>query len=228
LYYLQSRYYSPDWGRFINADGLVGETGDLLSANMFAYCKNNPVNLVDPNGESPFGWFLAAAAFVTVSVVTCGVADIALVGISAEIAVGLGITDGGAALGESIIGLASIYLSVTNKSSSSGGGTGGGGNTNSTNNNDNNNNKNNKDSDYRTYDPKQIEKKYGLKKNQFHLEVKPAILSKAREDFPKKMMKIGKNPDIQLNSDGFIRLVPRPGQGNGSVKLPWDIQSFKP
>ncbi|MGF0108615.1 MULTISPECIES: RHS repeat-associated core domain-containing protein [unclassified Clostridium] len=45
LYYLNARYYNPEWGRFINADGIVGTQGELLSANMFAYCKNNPVNL---------------------------------------------------------------------------------------------------------------------------------------------------------------------------------------
>jgi hypothetical protein len=51
LYYLQSRYYNPEWGRFINADKIVGETGDLISHNMFAYCKNNPVNMEDQHGD---------------------------------------------------------------------------------------------------------------------------------------------------------------------------------
>jgi RHS repeat-associated protein len=50
LYYLQSRYYNPEWGRFINADALGGQVGELLSHNVFAYCKNNPVNMEDPNG----------------------------------------------------------------------------------------------------------------------------------------------------------------------------------
>lgn len=53
FYYLQSRYYNPDWGRFINADALGGEAGKLLSHNVFAYCKNNPVNLFDPDGYRP-------------------------------------------------------------------------------------------------------------------------------------------------------------------------------
>jgi hypothetical protein len=51
LYYLQSRYYSPDWGRFINADTITGSTGELLTSNMFAYCRNNPVNHADPDGD---------------------------------------------------------------------------------------------------------------------------------------------------------------------------------
>ncbi|MBM7871484.1 RHS repeat-associated protein [Clostridium pascui] len=53
LYYLQSRYYNPSWGRFINADGIAGQTSNLLSHNMFAYCLNNPVNMVDHYGFLP-------------------------------------------------------------------------------------------------------------------------------------------------------------------------------
>ncbi|GAA0178452.1 hypothetical protein SH2C18_15080 [Clostridium sediminicola] len=34
----------------LNADGLVGSTGDLLSHNIFMYCKNNAVNMSDPSG----------------------------------------------------------------------------------------------------------------------------------------------------------------------------------
>lgn len=52
LYYLQSRYYDPTVGRFINADIL--EIGGLdliiLRWNMWAYCENDPINRVDPNG----------------------------------------------------------------------------------------------------------------------------------------------------------------------------------
>lgn len=52
LYYLQSRYYNPEWGRFINADDItyLGADGTPLSYNLFAYCKNNPVNFADTHG----------------------------------------------------------------------------------------------------------------------------------------------------------------------------------
>ncbi len=50
LYYLQSRYYSPEWGRFVNADAIAGKVGELLGANVFAYCKNNAVNKYDSSG----------------------------------------------------------------------------------------------------------------------------------------------------------------------------------
>ncbi len=51
LYYLNSRYYDANTGRFINADGFVQTGQGLLDKNMFAYCMNNPVNLVDENGD---------------------------------------------------------------------------------------------------------------------------------------------------------------------------------
>ena len=50
LYYLNSRYYDPTTGRFINADGLIGANDDLMGYNLFAYCSNNPVNRADLNG----------------------------------------------------------------------------------------------------------------------------------------------------------------------------------
>ena len=50
LYYLQSRYYDPQTGRFINADGFVSTGQGVLSCNMFAYCENNPVCRVDAQG----------------------------------------------------------------------------------------------------------------------------------------------------------------------------------
>ncbi|OIK14253.1 hypothetical protein BIV60_12155 [Bacillus sp. MUM 116] len=51
LYYLQSRYYSTEWGRFLNADSIAGSKGELLTSNMYTYCRNNPVNNIDPNGD---------------------------------------------------------------------------------------------------------------------------------------------------------------------------------
>ena len=53
LYYLQSRYYNPEWGRFLNADdpGYLGANGDLISYNLFTYCGNNPITRVDSAGD---------------------------------------------------------------------------------------------------------------------------------------------------------------------------------
>ena len=64
LYYLQSRYYNPEWGRFINADGLVSTGQGLLGNNMFAYCLNNSVNGYDPFGEAGLLFAFIAATVV--------------------------------------------------------------------------------------------------------------------------------------------------------------------
>ncbi len=52
LYYLQSRYYDPEIGRFLNADGYIStDVTDPIAYNMFAYCQNNPVMFSDPSGN---------------------------------------------------------------------------------------------------------------------------------------------------------------------------------
>ncbi len=59
LYYLQSRYYNPEWGRFLNCDDtniLLATQGEILGANLFAYCNNDPVNRVDYFGEDSTGY----------------------------------------------------------------------------------------------------------------------------------------------------------------------------
>lgn len=57
LYYLQSRYYSAEIGRFINTDDTqiaVETLGEILGVNLFAYCNNNSVNYVDPSGYKSY------------------------------------------------------------------------------------------------------------------------------------------------------------------------------
>ena len=53
MYYLQSRYYDPEVGRFINCDDVnyIGLTESSGSYNPFAYCENNPVDGWDPEGN---------------------------------------------------------------------------------------------------------------------------------------------------------------------------------
>ena len=54
LYYLQSRYYDPITGRFLNADdpAFIGATGTTLSTNLFTYCENNCIFNIDQTGNS--------------------------------------------------------------------------------------------------------------------------------------------------------------------------------
>ena len=51
FYYLQSRYYDPEVGRFLNADGTVSTGQGITGTNMFAYCGNNPVDRADASGR---------------------------------------------------------------------------------------------------------------------------------------------------------------------------------
>jgi len=62
LYYLQSRYYNPETGRFLNADILISTGQGLLGNNMFAYCQNNPVMSYDPTGLLGTDWMNQATA----------------------------------------------------------------------------------------------------------------------------------------------------------------------
>ena len=56
FYYLQSRYYDPEIGRFINADSYAStDIVGLLSTNMFSYCENDPVNRSDHSGHAGYG-----------------------------------------------------------------------------------------------------------------------------------------------------------------------------
>ena len=50
FYYLNSRYYDPVVGRFLNADGLIDSRGHVTQ-NLFQYCGNNFVNYLDPSGN---------------------------------------------------------------------------------------------------------------------------------------------------------------------------------
>ena len=52
FYYLNSRYYDPEIGRFISPDSYVSTGQGLIGYNMYAYCGNNPVLFADYNGRS--------------------------------------------------------------------------------------------------------------------------------------------------------------------------------
>ena len=73
LYYVSSRYYDPEIGRWINADSVVAGIGEnLLGYNMFAYCFNNPVNMTDNSGHWP-QWIKDAVDWVNDKVIQPGV-----------------------------------------------------------------------------------------------------------------------------------------------------------
>ncbi len=74
LYYLNSRYYDANVGRFLNADSQLA-TNDVSGMNLFAYCGNNPIARTDTSGQAWWHWALGAAVVVAcavATVVTCG------------------------------------------------------------------------------------------------------------------------------------------------------------
>ena len=51
LYDYRARYYDPMEGRFISRDPIGFDSGDV---NLYSYVFNNPINLTDPSGNSPW------------------------------------------------------------------------------------------------------------------------------------------------------------------------------
>ena len=73
LYYVSSRYYDPELGRWINADGVIaGVGGNEKDSNLFVYCFNNPINLEDKTGNWP-KWIKNTVKWVAKNIVKPGV-----------------------------------------------------------------------------------------------------------------------------------------------------------
>ncbi len=97
LYYLKSRYYDAEIGRFITIDDTSYLDPDTINGlNLYAYCGNNPVMRVDPDGNAWWHWLIGiamVAATTLLMVVTAGTAA-AVLGIGAGIAQGMMIGTG--------------------------------------------------------------------------------------------------------------------------------------
>ena len=107
FYYLQSRYYDPVVGRFINADTIVAGEGEApTESNLFAYCLNNPVNLSDPSGHWA-EWFETAAKVASgvALVVSITAVVVAVSAVSAGTATPAAVLIAGAALGAVVAGI---------------------------------------------------------------------------------------------------------------------------
>ena len=68
LYYLKTRYYDPEIGRFMTIDDVKFIASNTINGlNLYAYCANNPVMRLDPTGNSfallIFGIFLVVSLF---------------------------------------------------------------------------------------------------------------------------------------------------------------------
>ena len=70
FYYVSSRYYDPEVGRFISADEEIsGVGGDIRGYNLYSYCFNNPVNMSDLDGKWPSWAKKAVAAVIKADIV---------------------------------------------------------------------------------------------------------------------------------------------------------------
>ena len=93
FYWLQSRYYDPEVGRFLNSDGQIFTGNDMTGMNLFAYCGDDSVNRLDPTGKAWWHWALGAG-------VVAGCAALTVV------------TGGGFAVGAAAIGMAASGASI--------------------------------------------------------------------------------------------------------------------
>ena len=66
LYYLSSRYYNPAVGRFLNADDILnlGAGISIQCFNVFNYTENNPISMIDENGDAGINVICAAIGAV--------------------------------------------------------------------------------------------------------------------------------------------------------------------
>ena len=71
LVLLGARWYSPQLGRFISPDPLVGDIDDPAAWNGYAYCRDNPTSYVDPSGRN--FWKIFAAVVATVAIIAVAV-----------------------------------------------------------------------------------------------------------------------------------------------------------
>ena len=79
LYFLQTRYYDPEIGRFLNRDSVnYADPGTINGLNLYAYCLNNPIAYTDPYGTTEWWeWLLGAGimiAAIGLSFITAGLA----------------------------------------------------------------------------------------------------------------------------------------------------------
>ena len=66
FYYLQSRYFNPSVGRFINADEIanLGVGRSIPCFNLFTYAENTPISMIDENGYAAINIVCAAIGAV--------------------------------------------------------------------------------------------------------------------------------------------------------------------
>ncbi|HXU29705.1 MAG TPA: RHS repeat-associated core domain-containing protein [Thermoanaerobaculia bacterium] len=67
LDYMHARFCSPVTGRFLGVDSVGGTDSIPVSWNRYSYAYNNPLKLVDPDGDHPVVLLIAAAIVALIS-----------------------------------------------------------------------------------------------------------------------------------------------------------------
>ena len=100
LYYLQTRYYDPEVGRFISQDDVSYLAPDSINGlNLYVYCSNNPVMATDPTGTSEW-WEFWKWDWAKIGMIALSVLEIA-----GGIALIVCTTGIGASFGATLIGM---------------------------------------------------------------------------------------------------------------------------
>jgi RHS repeat-associated protein len=127
FYYCNSRYYNPEWGRWLNADSVnYLDPSSTNGFNLYAYCGNNPVIKSDVDGNVAW-WIIGAAIGAVVGAVVGGIVSYNQTG-KVDVGYVLAFAAGGALVGAGLGCLAeAVYTSVTITTAATnivGGGTG--------------------------------------------------------------------------------------------------------
>ena len=116
VYYLNSRYYDANLGRFVNADDVSIITSTpvgLFDKNLYAYCDNNPIARIDSDGDA---WHILIGAAVGVASAVVGqvISDVVTTVLSGELYYSSWETYAGAAIGGAVGG--ALFAATGNSS----------------------------------------------------------------------------------------------------------------
>jgi RHS repeat-associated protein len=91
FYFLKTRYYDPEIGRFMTIDDISYLDPESINGlNLYAYCGNNPVMRVDTTGCSWFSW-LTSGLSLALGIALCFVPGGQAIGVSMIVGGSLGL-----------------------------------------------------------------------------------------------------------------------------------------
>lgn len=112
MYYLQSRYYDPAIGRFINPDAALGRMDSVQGHNVFVYGFNCPIMFTDHTGNWPSLSTICAVVAVAACVVAVGALCVATAGLASVAVAGAGTALAATATTTTALGVASTAIKV--------------------------------------------------------------------------------------------------------------------